>query len=123
MDGSPPLPHTPDLSGIIDMISKNPEIVNAAKELLTQTGTETPKKESVTVSADAHDTGVPDVSALLPVIQSLKRDTHGAGDVRTNRDALLCALRPYLSPERQSALDRLLTFEKLGSVLTQLNIK
>ena len=103
-----------DLSSLIDTVSKNPEILNLAKNMLSppQSGTErvpdAQKSDSVPSPSELTDT----LRALIPT--SAKHSSHTS---ESNGDALLCALRPYLSKERRDTLDRILSLKKLGTVL------
>ena len=75
----------------------------------------------------------PDVMAKLPEVISVLRPVmesketgekkapppHHAGDRRT---ALLCALKPYLSPRRREAIDYITKISKLGDVMKNLKL-
>lgn len=72
--------------------------------------------------------GIPDeeFSALLsgldkaaPLVRAFsgREETHGGG---ADRRALLCALKPYLSPARCEAVDYLLRLWQMGEALKRL---
>ena len=99
-----------DLSSLIDTVSKNPEIMNLAKSMLASVQAER------NVPADSMPSESADAIAPLP----LPHSSAAHDDTQKQRDALLCALRPYLSKERRDTLDRILGIEKLTSVLLNL---
>ena len=110
----------PDLSGIMDMISKNPDLVkNAVNAISGMVGTapsaaheETENEASAPISAPSFDPSA--LNALLPMLtQGQKHHKDG----KPNHHELLCALRPYLSPERRTVIDRMLEFGQLGDLL------
>lgn len=110
----------PDLSGIIDMISKNPDLVrNAMSAISGMSGTvsdsasqDTEKEVSAPASAPAFDPSA--LNALLPKLSQVQRPRN---DEKPNHHDLLCALRPYLSPERRTVIDRMLEFGQIGDLL------
>lgn len=44
----------------------------------------------------------------------------GAADCKDDKTALLLALKPYMSPQRCDAIDKLITFGRLGEIMRQL---
>ncbi len=110
----------PDLSGIMEMLSKNPDLVrNAVNAISGMAGAapnvstdETATEVSAPVSAPAFDPSA--LNALLPMLSQGKK-SHKDG--KPNHHELLCALRPYLSPERRAVIDRMLEFGQLGDLL------
>lgn len=118
----------PDLSGILDMLQKNPEIMKTAMSLFAAGGKSTENKEgseesnSAEVVAEPAEPSIPtgfdpsSVAALLPALSGslgkAKKD-----QPTDRRSALLCALKPYLSRERQMAIDYMLQFGKMGDLL------
>ena len=99
-----------DLSSLIETVSKNPEIMKMAKSMLSSVQAER------NVSADSVPSESADAIAPLPMPHS----SAAHDDTQKQRDALLRALRPYLSKERRDTLDRILGIEKLTSVLLNL---
>jgi len=70
----------------------------------------------------------PDVMAKLPQVMATIAPLlggEGKGELKTHssprhedkRTALLCALKPYLSPRRCQAIDYIIKLEKIGSLL------
>ena len=105
-----------DLSSLIDKISKNPEIINVAKDMLSsvQKSPATDVKE-LGETDQSVPAGLGELASLLPHLTSLQ--AQGANGRHSDRDALLKALRPYLSSARRETLDLILSIEKLGSIL------
>lgn len=62
----------------------------------------------------------PLLGGLLPLLSSPEQqESEGKPiDRRASRSALLCALKPYLSPERAAAVDYLLRLAKIGELLS-----
>ena len=113
-----------DLSSVFDVISKNPDLLNVAKDVMAslQKGDLADAAEKESTPSDPESTT--EVSGMLDsLLPSASHAKKKDGGKNGNRDALLCALRPYLSPERQSALDKLLRIEQLAALLSQLDGK
>ncbi len=97
----------PDVDGLSrvlsdpEMMAKLPQIMEMLKPMMQSTSTQ----ESVPTAAQE---SVP--AAAHPVVAP----PHNC------RDDLLLALKPFLSPERASAIDMLLRLGRLGSVLQTL---
>lgn len=72
-----------------------------------------PESEKKTEGASQSISALPnELTALLPALSSVTHSHH------SDRDALLNALRPYLSSARCETLDRILSIEKLGAILS-----
>jgi hypothetical protein len=76
-----------DLSKIVDLIMKNPEIIERIKDL---------KNESEAMTNKANESARDD------------NDIH-KGQISSKRCALLSALKPYLSPKRGKAIETMLS--------------
>ncbi|MBQ7379059.1 MAG: hypothetical protein IJW70_05195 [Clostridia bacterium] len=55
---------------------------------------------------------------LLSAIGPMMGDKGGKG--KDSKSALLLALKPYMSPQRCDAIDKLITFNRLSEILRQL---
>ena len=103
----------PDISGIMDIISKNPELVEKAASIL----------DGMKNDADSPFSGFDPsaLGAMLPAFnptQSGKKEDGGQGHRKGSRSCeLLRALKPYLSKERCDAIDHMLNFSKIGDLL------
>ena len=83
---------TPDLSRIISVIMENPSLIEEISALAAKKDDEAAPDETMTTVADTETNS----SAL-----------HG------RREQLLSALKPYLSSERQKAIDSMMTFAEI----------
>ena len=84
---------TPDLSRIISVIMENPSLIEEISALASK------KEEDSSEKADAAE---PTASA----------ESHSV-DLHSRREQLLSALKPYLSSERQKAIDSMMTFAEI----------
>lgn len=65
----------------------------------------------------------PDLIGKLPALMSALGPMIGGGSGSAGKDdktALLLALKPYMSPQRCDAIDKLIMFARLGQILQQL---
>lgn len=85
----------PDLSGILTRVMSNPEAIGMLTSLLGGIKTDPPVKEAQASCEKKHEESI-----LLP---SCPRSPS-----EENRKRLLLALKPFLTKERQAALDRIL---------------
>lgn len=60
----------------------------------------------------AASSSMPDEAALFGMLQMLRQ----AQQTDSRDDALLCALKPYLAPERREKLDRAMQLAKLSRI-------
>ena len=87
---------TPDISRIINVLMENPRLIEEISALAQSAGETTstePEKKSEERVEETAATLTPDPIA-----------------VRGRREQLLSALKPYLSDERQRAIDSIMTF-------------
>jgi len=96
-----------------ELISKLPAILSGVKPILELFGT------TGTVSAPVSSAPAEPVSAITP-----QKDTAAAfvkqSSRADSRTALLCAMKPYLSRDRQNAIDYIVKIGKLGDILKTL---
>lgn len=59
------------------------------------------------------------LSALRPLLSGMRTASLQKGNL-SDRDALLLALKPFLSPARQEAIDTILRVSRLGGVIKNL---
>ena len=112
------------LSGAIAKLSEHPELISMVASALGK-GTEPPTEQQATSSAalpsQPSPTQSPDLSSLIgsiaPVMAALggnrKKDPR-----EEHRDALLCALKPYLSEDRRQMVDRIMKLGQISDILT-----
>ena len=91
---------SPDISRIISVLMENPELIEQISALVKDTPEEAPK--------DVPEEPKTDVEASTVPIES---------DIRGRREHLLSALKPYLSDERQRAIDSMMTFADMLAVM------
>ena len=118
----------PEMLGTIlsnkELMEKISAIVGSAPKA---EGADNPSSSPASLLSD------PDIMAKLPEVISVLRPMmeskengekkgpppHHANDRRT---ALLCALKPYLSPKRREAIDYITKISKLGDVMKNLKL-
>ena len=95
--------NTPDLSGMFEMLTKNPEMLKKASEMLS---------------------GMSGGKATDTQTETQGEERSGAREEHDNRGAkLLDALKPYLSPSRRRAVDSIKQFEHMGEIMKLLGMK
>ncbi len=138
----------PDLSKLLDKLLAHPEIISMVAATLgggggsgTSSATDTaapqeakpdPPNESPTAEASAAESppaipaGLGDMlSGLSPLLSKLsgagagKSSPHGKGE-NDHRACLLRALKPYLNPSRQEAIDYMIRLSELSLLLKHL---
>ena len=135
------LPSADALKSIIGTLSQNPELI---KSIVSSMGTMS-NPESTPVDKDVHTSPIPieeenaeektsslsplDLSSLspeligkLPAVLSLfsEKKTTSKSKNEANREALLCALKPYLSREKADTIEKIIKLSKLGELLSSL---
>ncbi len=96
-----------------DLNSIPPEAISSAISKLTE------NPDLLTSVASAFGAEAPSgnaLSALLPMLGGSVKKT----PEEERRDALLCALKPYLSTRRCEAIDYMLKFGKFGDIFKKL---
>ena len=83
---------TPDLSRIISVIMENPSLIEE-------------------ISALASKSSEPTQEATVEEAPAMTEPR--AVDIHSRRDQLLSAMKPYLSSERQKAIDSMITFAEI----------
>ena len=97
--------NAPDLSGMFEMLTKNPEMLKKASEMLSGMSGGKASSETPTDAQGEERRGA--------------REEH-----EENRGAkLLDALKPYLSPSRRRAVDSIKQFEHMGEIMKLLGMK
>ena len=95
-----------------ELLSKLPALISSIKPMLDMLGmgsATAPTSASVSANTTHSDNNSVEASALIK--------KHSADD---RRAALLCAMKPYLSRDRQQAVDYILKLSRLGDVLKSL---
>lgn len=106
-------PSMPDLSGIMDIISKNPDLVSKAASIIDEM-----KKDGGLPPLGGLDPEA--LGAVLPAFKPTDgghKEEGGKGHHGGRSCELLRALKPYLSKERRDAIDYMLNLGKIGDIL------
>lgn len=86
---------TPDLSSIMEMLSKNPDILKGAGEMFAG------------MSKSGENSG----------------ENHEEKREYGNGEKLIDAIKPYLSPSRQRAVEAIKKFGNMGDIMKMLNLR
>ena len=109
------------ISGAVRSLLERPELLSSvASALGVDLGGKLGKADGDDVTDDARikDSALPaqqagdTVATLAPIISRLS-----AGGGQFRHEALLCALKPYVSPTRADAIDHILKFAKMSSLV------
>lgn len=124
------LPSAEALSSMINTLKENPALLQSiASSLGMASDTESEKKEEeVSTLAEQKSEEVskaptmsPEIMKALPTILSLM---NGEGKPKSqseaNREALLYALKPYLSQSRADAIEKIIRLSRIGDILSGL---
>ena len=107
------------LSGAISQLTAHPELLSAVASALGGTPQKTDSPANDQSAGASASPSEPDLAALMgsiaPVMSALggkrKRDPRDE-----HRDALLCALKPYLNEGRRRVLDHILRIGQFGDI-------
>ena len=103
-----------DFSDSLDRLLQDPEVLAASEEPNAQ-GDFLPVGSSAIVALP------PDLIGKLPALMSALGPMLGKADGKKDeKTALLLALKPYMSPERCDAIDKLIMFGRISEVIKQL---
>ena len=103
-----------DFSDSLDRLLQDPEILAAAQEQAVQ-------GEALPVEGSGFGALPPDLIDKLPALMSTLGPMLGKADGKKDeKTALLLALKPYMSPERCDAIDKLIMLGRLGELMQQL---
>ena len=98
------------------LMEKLPQMMAMLSPLLSA------KAPSEASSSPTAEPALPSTSlpVAAPAAERVPSEAHaslGTNSASKQRDALLCALKPFLSPERQHAVDSLLQLSRLGDLI------
>ena len=126
---------TRDPVQILAELSKNPEILKSMMGALTANESISSGAENVQSTPQIDSAQMPDLSAMLSDPQTLAKissvmsalkgsgaspqaiSAHIPSNSPDKSAALLLALKPYLSADRQAAIENLIKFSKFGEIL------
>lgn len=101
--------NSPDISKVINLIMENPELIASIKSMLGK------EKEESTASIDESKT--PDEEAKETVAEAAVKEPEPKTDTRGRRNALLRALKPYVSGERAKAIDTMMSLADVMDII------
>ena len=103
-----------DFSDSLDRLLQDPEVLAASEEPNAQ-------GDFLPVGSSAISALPPDLIGKLPALMSALGPMLGKADGKKDeKTALLLALKPYMSPERCDAIDKLIMFGRISEVIKQL---
>lgn len=131
------IPSAEALSGMINTLKENPALLQSIAASLGMTNSdekeekdgkeereenkETEDTEQKTEETSAMPTVPPEIMKALPTVLSL---VNGNGKPKSkseaNREALLYALKPYLSKSRADAIEKIIRLSRIGDILSGL---
>ncbi len=111
-----------DLSAIIEKLMSDPSAVEMVQKLKQGT-----LSDSVETNSEKDDTAAPSksenppdtaklLSSLTPLLNGLKGGADTDSPEIKRRNQLLCALKPYLSRERQEMIDMLTSLSRVSGI-------
>ena len=117
---------TPDaLSGAISQLTRNPQLLSSIASMIgapppptAQPSVETAADDSEEKAEKAEKSEAPKdmLATLAPLLSGGIKRTPG----EERRDALLCALKPYMSGRRAEMIEYILKYGKFGDILKKL---
>ena len=113
------------LSSALNEIFSNPQMLSAissmAQNLKSGDASHSPQvKGEEPVKKESTHSASTDVADKLPELFNIL-SSGGSGHNQNHRSELLCALKPYLSQSRSDAIDKIIRFSELSSVLKNLS--
>ncbi len=128
----------PSIADAIEKLRDNPEIISMVASALGGSSNLKPesKKESEPPrdNAEVQTDGVPSpanmgqlVSSLAPLLSSMGRSSgrdsqpHERDGRTSEREALLCALKPYVNENRRAAIDYVIRISQVSDMFKHLN--
>ena len=111
------------LSSALNEIFSNPQMLSAISSMAQNLkGGDSPpqiQEQKIGVKARTDDIRASATDKLPELLSMLS--SGGSGIKQNRRSELLCALKPYLSQSRSDAIDKIIRFSELSSVLKNLS--
>ena len=122
------LPSPEALSGMINTLKENPALLQSIASSLGISDVAKEEKKEENEVIEQKDEAVsstlnmpPEITKALPAILSLMNSDGKAKSKReSNREALLYALKPYLSQSRADAIEKIIRLSRIGDILSGL---
>lgn len=105
-------------SDLLTSLLSNPELLSKLPQLISVIGPLMSSLGNSQTTSNVSSSRESDVKSVAAISSS-----HAPEPKRNDSDrrsALLCAMKPYLSPERQNAIDYIIKLGKLGDILKTL---
>ena len=118
-NGLDPSALTPDaIAGVISQLTQNPQLLSTIASLIGASPTATKSESSEATAEPSPVTAqTQDVLSLLsPILSGAQKRSSEC----QHREALLCALKPYVSGRRAEMIDHILKYGKFGDMLKKL---
>jgi hypothetical protein len=96
-----------------ELLAKIPTIISSVKPLLDMLGSQM-GQSSPPPTVQAASVKLPEAASASASVPTIARGKD------SDRAALLCAMKPYLSRDRQNAIDHIIKLSRLGDVLKSL---
>ena len=110
------------LSAAIDKLMANPQIINMVASALGTPSAPSPSENDEKKTPSSNDVSttaaMPQLDKLLPLIGKLSNSSSEKSTFK--HEALLCAIKPYLSPSRCQAIDQIIRISKMSALIGQL---
>ena len=115
------------LSSALNEIFSNPQMLAAISSMAQNlksgenTSPSPPTEQSEQKEENTTDAATSVTNKLPELLNMLSSNSNTSNIRQSHRSELLCALKPYLSQSRSDAIDKIIRFSELSSVLKNLS--
>lgn len=109
------------LSSALNEIFSNPQMLSAISSMAESLKNDKPAQVSQEQDVKEPRSDETRTSSAERLPELLSMLSSGSGIKQNRRSELLCALKPYLSQGRSEAIDKIIRFSELSSVLKNLS--
>ena len=106
----------------ISELLNSPDLLKNVQSILGKLGTNEQEKPDIVLDENSENFNITDIMKTLGGNNLLSSITSFLSENKTERIALLSALRPFLSAEKQATLDSILQIPKIANILLASNI-
>ena len=131
------IPSADAIQGIIGTLMSNPELMKniigmlgnqngeddgiGEEEVAEEAAAEKSAAEEAAISTQSVPSVPPELISKLPMLLSLLGGSSAPKSKReAEREALLSAMKPFLSPSRAESIEKIIKISRLGDILTSL---
>ena len=131
------IPSADAIQGIIGTLMSNPELMKniigmlgnqigeddgiGEEEVAEESAAENSAAEEAAISTPSVPSVPPELISKLPMLLSLLGGSSAPKSKReAEREALLSAMKPFLSPSRAESIEKIIKISRLGEILTSL---